>query len=105
MHAQRGTGVVCKLSKCSRKQIESILFFLDLKNLQVGCAFFNAAGEQAAIRLYAEIVTDPDIGADLYTEIENVVEISNNQEDEILAMGIKLRISKILFNTFQVIVI
>ena len=47
-------------------------------------------GEQAAIRLYAEIATDPDLALDLYTEIENLVEISVNQEDEILAMGIKL---------------
>ena len=31
VHAQRGTGVVCKLSKCSKKQTEEILFFWELK--------------------------------------------------------------------------
>ena len=30
-------------------------------------AAINAAGEQAAIRLYAKIATDPDLAADLYT--------------------------------------
>ena len=48
-------------------------------------------GEQAAILLYAEIATDPDLAADLYTEIENLVEISINQDDMTLATGIKLQ--------------
>ena len=32
VHAQRGTGVVCRLYKCSRQQTEVILFFWDFKN-------------------------------------------------------------------------
>ena len=58
-------------------------------------------GEQAAILLYAELATDPDLAADLHTEIENLVEISINQEDMTLATGIKLRISKILLTLVQ----
>ena len=54
----------------------------------------NAANEQAAVRLYAAIATNPDIGADLYTELEDLVETSINQDDMVLATGIKLRILK-----------
>ena len=61
----------------------------------------NAANEQAAIRLYAEIATNPDIGANLYTELEDLVETSINQDDMILAMGIKSRISKLLLTLIQ----
>ena len=53
------------------------------------------------LSLYAQIATNLDIGADLSTENEDLVEISINQDDEILAMGIKLRISKILLVLIQ----
>ena len=58
-------------------------------------------GEQAATLLYAALATDPDLAADLHTEIENLIEISINQEDMTLAAGIKLRISKILLILVQ----
>ena len=61
----------------------------------------NAAKEQAAARLYAAIATDPDIGAHLYTELEDLVETSINQDDMVLATGIKLRISKLLLTLVQ----
>ena len=57
--------------------------------------------EQAAILLYAALATDPDLAADLHNEIENLIDISINQEDMTLAAGIKLRISKILLVLIQ----
>ena len=61
----------------------------------------NAAKEQAAARLFAAIATDPDIGAHLNTELEDLVETSINQDDMVLATGIKLRISKLLLTLVQ----
>ena len=58
-------------------------------------------GERAAILLYAEIATDPDLAAELYVEAENLVETSINQDDMVLAMGIKLHLSKLLLTLIQ----
>ena len=39
VHAQRGTGVVWKLSKHIKKQTEEMLFFWDLKNFTSRACF------------------------------------------------------------------
>ena len=50
-------------------------------------AAINAADEQVAVRLYAAIATNPDIGAHLYTKIEDLIETSINQDDMVLVTG------------------
>ena len=52
--------------------------------------------EEQASLMYQSITHNREIGEQLHTVIEHLVEMSNNQDDQFLAMGIKHRISKII---------